>query len=208
MAGTYVVGIDEAGRGPLAGPVSVGVVAIPKRLVKKYEKLFLPIDGKDSKKLTEKERERWFRVIMQEKKEGSIVAAYSHVSASVIDKNGISKAISVAIERSLEKLNISPKSTEVLLDGLLKAPEEYKKQRTIIKGDETHLPIRLASIVAKVTRDAKMIRLSRAYPEYDFAVHKGYGTKKHREMIKKHGLSFVHRKSFCKNIVLKTPKNT
>jgi ribonuclease HII len=96
---------------------------------------------------------------------------------------------------------LKPEKCFILLDGGLKAPVIYKNQRTIIKGDEKERSIAFASIVAKVTRDALMCRLAKKYPKYLFEIHKGYGTKKHRELIKHNGLSVEHRKTFCKNII-------
>ena len=198
----YIIGIDEAGRGPLAGPVSVAVVALPVKSTERLERLFSSIEGKDSKKLTEKVREECFVVLQQEKKKGNIFIAQSFVAASIIDKKGIVNAVTLGIERSLKKLQIDPQHTKVLLDGSLKAPNQYINQETIIRGDETELTIRLASIIAKVRRDRIMKRLSKRYPGYELEKHKGYGTKVHRDNIKKHGLCSLHRKSFCKRFVL------
>lgn len=112
---------------------------------------------------------------------------------------GISKAIKNCLEKSLKKLNVKPHECQVLLDGGLKAPSIYKNQKTIIKGDEKEWAIAFASIVAKVSRDTLMCRLAKKYPKYCFEIHKGYGTKKHCELIRKYGLSGEHRKCFCKN---------
>ncbi len=120
----------------------------------------------------------------------------------MVDKIGISRATMLVVKRSIKKLSSAWKydsQVEILLDGLLHAPAEYK-QKTIIKGDEKEPIISLASIIAKVTRDKYMTKLAETYPEYGFESHKGYGTKKHYESIKKYGISDVHRRSFLKNL--------
>jgi ribonuclease HII len=122
------------------------------------------------------------------------------ISHTVIDTKGISPAIKKGIAECLKKLNASEHDCEILLDGSLKAPQEFIFQKTIIKGDEKEYPIGLASIAAKVIRDRKMEQYAMKYPEYGFDVHKGYGTDSHRKMIKKHGPSKIHRRSFLKNI--------
>ena len=192
----YVVGIDEAGRGPLAGPVAVGTVKIEKGFNKKF---FGGI--KDSKKLTENERNKWFELAKSAQKRGRLHFSVSLVSNIVIDKHGISKAIKIGIKKNLLKLYVSPKDSYILLDGLLKAPIEYKNQLTIIKGDEKVPVISLASIVAKVTRDRYMANLAKKYTQYGFEQHKGYGTEMHRKAIKKHGATPTHRRTFLKNII-------
>jgi len=189
----YVIGIDEAGRGPLAGPVTVAALIMPRSLKIQKSKLA------DSKKLSVKQREEWFKYI---KEHPDIYFATASVSAKTIDMIGISKALRIAISRSLTNLeNIKHRvfdifKEEVLLDGLLQAPAKYKNQKTIIKGDEKIPAISLASIVAKVTRDKKMICLAKKYPQYGFEIHKGYGTKLHYGKIKKYGVSREHRKTY------------
>lgn len=190
----WIVGVDEAGRGPLAGPVSVGVVSIPIKTKLLFEGLT------DSKKLSEKKREEWFQKIQEWNREGKLQYAVSLVSSSIIDKKGIVFAINLGMSRCVRKLGINPKQTLVLLDGSLHAPKEFLHQRTIIKGDEKISVISLASIVAKVTRDRYMVKLAMKYPEYAFDVHKGYGTLIHRMAIKKSGISKIHRKTFLRNI--------
>ena len=190
----WIVGVDEAGRGPLAGPISVGVVSIPIKTKLLFEGLT------DSKKLSEKRREEWFQKIQEWNREGKLQYAVSLVSSSIIDKKGIVFAINLGMSRCVRKLGINPKQTLVLLDGSLHAPKEFLHQRTIIKGDEKISVISLASIVAKVTRDRYMVKLAMKYPEYAFDVHKGYGTFIHRMAIKKSGISKIHRKTFLRNI--------
>lgn len=190
----YLIGIDEAGRGPLAGPVSIGVVKVPKN----FDKRFLR-GIKDSKKLTEKDREEWFKKAVVAQKAGKLDFQVALISEKVIDKKGIVFAISLGIKKCLGKLNLNPGETKVFLDGSLKAPKEFIDQETIIKGDEKIPIISLASVLAKVTRDKKMVGLSKKFPEFSFHLHKGYGTKLHQEAIKTHGPSKCHRLSFIKS---------
>jgi ribonuclease HII len=186
----YTIGIDEAGRGPLAGPVSVGIVRIPELFDKKFFK-----NIRDSKKLSEKSRDEWFA----KARKHNLLFAVSLVSERIIDRRGISYAIRLAIKRCLKKVGAKP-DDQILLDGSLKAPKEFKNQETIIGGDDKIAVIGMASICAKVTRDKRMLRLAKKFPEYGFEVHKGYGTHTHYQAIKKHGVSPVHRQSFLKNI--------
>lgn len=194
-----IIGIDEAGRGPLAGPVAVGAVIILKlhHTPKFWKSNFGNLPKlKDSKKLSEKQREVWFEFLKEEKKQGNLNFAVALVSEKVIDKQGIVKAIKIGISNCLKKLKADPDSVEILLDGSLKAPPEFVNQKTIIKGDESEPIISLASIVAKVTRDRTMVNLAKRYPGYGFEVHKGYGIKAHYKAIKKLGISVIHRKSY------------
>ncbi len=198
-----IVGIDEVGRGPLAGPVTICVVACDEKLYNKLKKdKNLPPLGKDSKKLTPILREQYYNTL--KKIQGESLDKFGCVVVSVsnkeIDKKGISFCIKKAISMGIKKLKLDPKQCEVLLDGGLKAPKEFLKQKTIIKGDEKERIIAWASILAKVSRDSLMCRVAKKYPQYGFEIHKGYGTKKHRENTKKYGLSGIHRKSFCRNI--------
>ncbi|MDP2641966.1 MAG: ribonuclease HII [bacterium] len=194
---SYVVGIDEAGRGPLAGPVAVGAVAIPSptspRLRGIYKKFFKGI--KDSKKLTPEERELWYELALEAKRDGLLNFAVSLVSERVIDRKGISYAIRLGIKRCIEALEV-PENSQIFLDGGIKAPERFAHQVTVIKGDEKIPIVSLASIVAKVTRDRKMVRLSKKFPEFNFHIHKGYGTSLHRIALRKYGSTVVHRQSF------------
>lgn len=188
----FIVGIDEAGRGPLAGPVCVG--AVGTNLKNKDEKIKILEGIKDSKKLSAKKREEWFK-ILQENKE--FECCHIFVSSETIDRFGIRKVVIFGVEKVLEKFSRKPDL--VLMDGSLFAPEEYK-QETIIKGDEKIPLISAGSIIAKVSRDRVMMNMHKKYPEYCFNEHKGYGTKKHYKKIKENGLSEIHRKTFCKNI--------
>lgn len=189
----YLVGIDEAGRGPLAGPVSVGLVKIPID----FDWELLP-GVNDSKKLSEKKREVIFELVQELVKKNFLVYSVKSVSAKSIDAKGIAPAIRRSISAGLEELGADAEDTFVKLDGSLKAPEEFK-QETIIKGDSKEKVIGLASIMAKVTRDKYMVAQAKKFPEYSLDVHKGYGTKAHRQAIFKHGLAPIHRASYCQN---------
>ena len=195
----WLIGIDEAGRGPLAGPVSVGVVLVPSNF--DWEQ----IQGvNDSKKLSPEKREALFRQAQVLKREGKLDYAVAMVSAKVIDVSGIVPSVTRAMSQALKKIHRPDlcKEVAVKLDGGLKAPKEFLHQETIIKGDQKELSIGLASIMAKVTRDRYMERVGKQskYARYELAVHKGYGTKAHRLAIKKHGCTDLHRVTYCKNI--------
>lgn len=195
-----LIGIDEVGRGPLAGPVAVGIFLISKKNKNHKEIKSLFKVAQDSKKLTAQKREEIFKKIKKAEKDNILRYVVRYESSKVIDTRGISVAIRLCIEKGLKELKVKPKETKVFLDGGLKAPNEFIFQKTIIKGDQKEKIISLASIVAKVSRDSLMNRLSKKYPKYSFEVHKGYGTKLHRQAIKKYGASPHHRLSFCKNI--------
>ncbi len=186
-----LVGVDEAGRGPLAGPVAVGVAVVPYD----FDWNLIPGVG-DSKKVTPKNREAIFRRTQSLKKEGVLEYAVILVSAKIIDTKGISYAVRLGIEKAFKKINAHPDTTDVKLDGLLKAPSEFIHQETIIKGDAKEKVIGLASIMAKVTRDKYMTTVALKYPEYGFEIHKGYGTKKHRACIQTLGVTPLHRVTF------------
>ncbi len=198
----YIVGIDEVGRGPLAGPVCVCAFMAKHKLaplkfkVQSGKLKELPL--RDSKKLSKLQRELWFTEIKKLQKEGKCDFVVSMVSAQKIDKIGIAPAIRFALARSLYKLE-AKHYTLVFLDGGLKAPIEYKNQQTIIKGDEKIPVISLASICAKVMRDNHMQKMAKKYPKYGFENHVGYGTRAHYVAIKKHGVTEIHRRSFLKN---------
>lgn len=194
MVSTWIVGIDEAGRGPLAGPVTVGLVKIPTD----FNWTLIP-GVNDSKKISEKKREAIFQRAKELAKQGLIEYSVKSISAKSIDNKGIVAGINRAIEAGITELGLSALDTFIQLDGALKAPAEFP-QETIIGGDGKEAVIGLASILAKVTRDRYMMQIAIDYPEYGFAQHKGYGTKAHIEAIKKHGLSELHRRSYCKNI--------
>lgn len=190
-----MVGIDEAGRGPLAGPLSVGVAVlfVPSRELPFWHRV------KDSKKLSKKSREEIFLEIKKAKKDGKLSYACVMIGPKTIDRVGLTKAARLGVARALASLSLPKKRTEVLLDGSLFAPRGYK-QRTIIRGDDKYKIIGMASIVAKVTRDKKMKKLAEKYPDYGFEVHSGYGTKAHYQAIRKIGLSPIHRRLFLRSL--------
>ena len=197
-----IVGIDEVGRGPLAGPVAVGAFILLDPSVENEIRAFaLPL--RDSKQLSRTQREVWFTQIESWQHEGKCDFAVSMVSAKEIDAHGISRAIKKALAETLDTLECSTDAL-ILLDGSLHAPEHFHNQITIIKGDEKEPIISLASIVAKVTRDRYMTRFAERYPHYGFERHMGYGTAEHYTAIKKHGLCPIHRKSFLKKLMSAT----
>ncbi len=197
---SFIVGIDEAGRGPLAGPVSIGAVCIKKENYKEIHNFCKKNKLRDSKKLSEKQREIWYKNIILWQKEEKLKFKVSLISAKIIDNIGISQSIKKGMKNCLSFLKVKGDISKILLDGGLYLPEEYKNQKTIIKGDEKEFVIALASICAKVTRDRYMVSLSKKYPNYLFDLHKGYGTKKHYDVINRFGLMGEHRKTFLKNI--------
>ena len=191
MQYSHILGVDEAGRGPLAGPVAVGVVKVPMGVDLRL--LFPGVN--DSKQISEYLRETIYKEMEARAKAGEISFCVRFIGAHTIDTIGISRAVRRGVWSGVRKLAPRPRGAKVLLDGLLHAPPEYK-QETIIKGDALEPVISLASIAAKVRRDRLMKKLAVQYPEYLFEVHKGYGTKKHYEMLDIWGPSDIHRRSF------------
>ncbi len=183
-----VIGIDEAGRGPLAGPVVAASVKI-----KKFEEFMNEIN--DSKKLTIKKREMLYEFLIN-----SCEYSVSIVNNEIIDEINVLEATFRAMRESLEKFSIS-KNNIILVDGNLKIKGIEYTQEPIVKGDSKSLAIASASIIAKVTRDRIMDEFDLKYPEYGFKKHKGYGTVDHIEKIKKFGPSPIHRKSFLRKIL-------
>lgn len=183
---TYICGIDEAGRGPLAGPVAAAAVILPKDC----EILYL----NDSKKLSPKRREALYDEILEK----AVAAGIGLVEASRIDEINILQATYEAMRLAVGKLGIVP---EVLLNDAVTIPELDLEQVPIIKGDARSVSIAAASILAKVTRDRLMTEYDNMYPQYGFAVHKGYGTAAHIEALKTYGPCPVHRNTFIKGIV-------
>ncbi len=213
------IGIDEVGRGPIAGPVCVAAFQFKiKNYRLKIKKTELPL--RDSKKLTRIQREKWYTHLSLWKKEGIVDFYISYIHADRIDKIGIAPAIKMALSRSLYKLTnsslnsfsneaneaktslLQPVTHNLLLDGGLYAPKEFKNQKTIIKGDEKKLHIMFASIVAKVCRDRLMSRHAKKFPGFSFDRHVGYGTKGHYLEIQNNGLTPLHRRSFLKKMDL------
>lgn len=184
--GRVIIGIDEAGRGPLAGPVVAAAVIIDE-----YFEEFETIN--DSKKLNEKKREALFDVIIEKCKIGVGIATVEE-----IDSMNILNANFLAMRRALEDLE---EKGLVLVDGNQLIREYSGEQKFVVKGDSKSLSIAAASIIAKVTRDRIMLKVAEKHPEYGFEKHKGYGTKLHREKILELGATDIHRKTFLKKIL-------
>ena len=190
-----VLGIDEAGRGPLAGSVVAGAVIIPE--------YFSELDEiNDSKKLTEKKREKLFEIIMEK-----CIVGIGISDEKEIDEVNILNATFSAMRKAIDRITEKAEFDVVLVDGNHKIKGYKGKQEEIIKGDATSLSIAAASIVAKVTRDRMMVEIDREFPEYKFAKHKGYGTKLHREILLEKGPCKYHRKSFLKKILRNEDQN-
>lgn len=182
-----ICGVDEAGRGPLAGPVYAAAVILPAGL---------ELDGlDDSKKLTEKKRERLYDEIIQ----NAVTYGIASASPEEIDEVNILNATFLAMNRAIEKLSVTPQLA--LIDGNQSKGIRFNN-KFIVGGDGKAASIAAASILAKVSRDRYMIEMSRRYPEYFFERHKGYGTKLHKEMLYKYGVSDIHRKTFLKKMGL------
>lgn len=182
----WICGIDEAGRGPLAGPVVAGAAILPKDLTILYLN--------DSKKLSEKRREELFLEV----KEKAISWSVGMASPERIDEINILQATYEAMRQAIVGLKVVP---EILLNDAVTIPEIDIRQIPIIKGDAKSVSIAAASVLAKVTRDHMMVEYDKLYPEYGFAKHKGYGTAAHIAAIKEFGPTPIHRKTFIKNFV-------
>ena len=181
----YVCGIDEAGRGPLAGPVVVAsVIMKPDSMIEGVN---------DSKKISEKKREKLYELITHE----AISYGVGIITQEEIDDINILQATKKGLTNSLNSMDIKPDM--ILVDALKGIDTLGIPYLSIIKGDATSYSIAAASIIAKVTRDRIMREWDKVYPEYGFATHKGYGTAKHIEAIRQYGLCPLHRRSFCKN---------
>lgn len=182
-----ICGVDEAGRGPLAGPVCAAAVILPEGAV---------IEGlDDSKKLTEKKREKLYDII----KETAVAYSVAYGTLEEIETVNILEATYLAMNRAIEGLSVKPDFA--LIDGN-RIPRGIKIPcGTIVKGDSKSMSVAAASVLAKVTRDRLMLEYDKKYPEYNFKKHKGYGTKEHTELIKQYGPCEIHRFSFLKNIL-------
>lgn len=183
---SYICGIDEVGRGPLAGPVVAGAVILPKD----HTILYL----NDSKKLSEKKRELLYDEIM----EHAVATGIGMVGPARIDEINILQATYEAMRMAIENLQIKP---DVLLNDAVTIPEVEIPQVPIIKGDAKSISIAAASIIAKVTRDRLMKEYDQVIPGYDFAGNKGYGTKAHLEGLRRLGPSPIHRRTFIRNYI-------
>lgn len=199
-----VAGVDEAGRGPLAGPVVAAAVILPFHIEEVFsqkephphDRYFLQIN--DSKKLTPKKREELYSFLMADSR---VIKASAVVGADVIDSVNILNATYLAMQQAIGKMELFP--DHVLFDGWA-MPERFfsafggrATQEGIVQGDAKSVSIAAASIVAKVTRDHLMLEYDRTYPEYAFASHKGYGTAEHMAKIREYGPTPIHRKSFA-----------
>lgn len=182
-----ICGVDEAGRGPLAGPVCAAAVILPEGAV---------IEGlDDSKKLTEKKREKLYDII----KQTAVAYSVAYGTLEEIETVNILEATYLAMNRAIEGLSVKPDFA--LIDGN-RVPRGIKIPcETIVKGDSKSMSVAAASVLAKVTRDRLMLEYDKKYPEYNFKKHKGYGTKEHTELIKQYGPCEIHRLSFLKNIL-------
>lgn len=182
----YICGVDEAGRGPLCGPVLAAAVILPEGKC---------IEGiNDSKKLSEKKREKLYDEIM----ENAIAVGVGLSDVDVIEDVNILNATKLAMKQAIDNLNVKP--DYVLIDGNQMINIDIQGE-TVVSGDAKSESIAAASIIAKVTRDRLLIEYDKKYPEYGFSKHKGYGTKVHIEAIKEYGLTPIHRESFCKKFV-------
>lgn len=178
-----ICGVDEAGRGPLAGPVCAAAVILPKNLV-------LP-GLTDSKKLTDKKRRELFPLIQEQ----AVAYGIGFATEQEIDEINILQATFLAMQRALDQLNVRPDLA--LIDGN-REKDFGMPVKTVVKGDSLSANIAAASILAKVTRDNLMQELSEQYPQYGFEIHKGYGTKAHYEALREFGISPIHRRTFLK----------
>ena len=183
---SYICGIDEVGRGPLAGPVVAGAVILPKDC----DILYL----NDSKQLSEKKREELYDVIMEK----AVSTGLGFVSPERIDEINILQATYEAMREAIAKLSPQP---DLLLNDAVTIPEVAIRQVPIIKGDAKSISIAAASIIAKVTRDRLMVQYDSVFPEYGFASNKGYGAAAHIEALRKYGPTPIHRRSFIKNLL-------
>lgn len=183
---SYICGIDEVGRGPLAGPVVAGAVILPKDC----DILYL----NDSKQLSEKKREELYEEIMEK----AVSTGLGFVSPERIDEINILQATYEAMREAVGKLHPAP---DILLNDAVTIPGISIKQVPIIKGDAKSISIAAASIIAKVTRDRLMVQYDSVFPEYGFAANKGYGAKAHIDALKKFGPTPIHRRSFIKNFL-------
>ena len=192
----YFIGIDEAGRGALAGPVAVGAVLYPEDF--DWREVFALITKRgepklrDSKKLSAQQRDILFEYIAEH---GRLKHSVALVGSDVIDAIGIVNAANEATALAIATLGVDSSKAKVLLDAGLKAPSKWT-QESFVRGDENIPAISFASIMAKVSRDRHMVDLAESYAHYGFDRHKGYGTDEHIKSIRKHGISPVHRASF------------
>lgn len=182
----FICGVDEAGRGPLAGPVCAAAVILPENLIIE--------DLNDSKKLSEKRREELFPIILEK----AICTSVAFASVEEIEELNILNATFLAMQRAVEGLKIP--TDFALIDGN-RTPKLNIPANAVVKGDAKSMSIAAASVLAKVSRDRLMLEYDKLYPEYNFAKHKGYATKQHYEAIANYGICNIHRKSFLKGVI-------
>jgi ribonuclease HII len=194
----YIIGVDEAGRGPLAGPVSVGGTLLDVTKLREIREIeeFLWLD--DSKKMTQIRRDKVYEIFLP-----MVDHAHTFVDEGLIDSINILEATKLGMQEVVEDLLLLVDSTAqskilVLIDGNFGLEELCVSQKSVIQGDSKYACIAMASVIAKVSRDRLMNQKALEYPQYGFEKHKGYGTRMHMEKIRELGLSSIHRKSFCK----------
>jgi ribonuclease HII len=207
MKRLWVVGVDEVGRGPIAGPVTVGAFACERKnlraLVAAAEK-FAGCRLKDSKKLSASRRALFAEFVRDAARRGLCSVKVASKSANDIDTKGIAPCIRSCAATCIRSVAPQPQCADILLDAGLRAPEEYDSQRSIVKGDEKESVIALASIVAKETRDAYMRKLAKKVSVYGFENHVGYGTRAHYLALSIHGFHREHRKSFLQKFIARS----
>lgn len=187
---TLIIGVDEAGRGPLAGPVVAAAVVINK-----YSQYLEEVN--DSKKLTEAKREKIYENILNDE---NIIFGVGIVNSDIIDEINILQATYMAMRKAIDDIVIINKEDYlILVDGNREIKDCNYMQETVVKGDAKSLSIATASIIAKVTRDRIMKEFDNTIPGYNFSKHKGYGTKEHYKLLRENGISNIHRKTFLKN---------
>lgn len=184
---SLLCGVDEAGRGPLAGPVCAAAVILNPEAI--------PEGLSDSKKLSEKKREQLFDAICEQ----AVSFGIAFASVEEIERDNILQATFTAMRRAVEQLTVTPQL--ILIDGDKVPGGLSAEARSLVKGDLLSATVGAASILAKVTRDRYMCRMHELYPQYEFPRHKGYGTKLHYERLAEHGLSPIHRRSFLKKLL-------
>jgi ribonuclease HII len=192
-----LVGVDEVGRGPVAGPVYVCALSVKKKDIQHVIDEG-PSPLRDSKKLNSQKRKAWFLYLQELRKQKVVSWSVLSLSAADVDEYGIAVCIKRLVDKSVERLKVERSNTHVYLDGGLELHDTSIKSTAVIKGDEEIPVIALASIVAKVLRDVEMVKHAVEYPQYGLDANKGYGTKDHMKAIKRLGLTNLHRKTFLR----------
>lgn len=188
-----VCGIDEAGRGPLAGPLSLALVYFPLEILNLVSERKILSELNDSKKISERQRERLYKELYSL----PIFIAHIFLHSNTIDEKGMNWCILYGIRNLVKKTKLQ--NPFLLIDGNYNFfPKDFYPHKSIVRGDEKVISIAAASIIAKVRRDKFMKKINFFYPQFQFALHKGYGTQLHRELIQKYGISPLHRKTFLR----------